>query len=163
MVEIGSVTAEILLTLSLCGWVVGGGLKSFSYHTQLLSWVEVELGLWQFKFKCLGIIWGVSHKPDFCLYCFITQLFKKATAMVFVWYDKGYPVTCFECKTASEWYFVVELWANQWWVFFKNIEILIFEGWFAITKWILNSPQVQIWDEFYNYNIYLVTTLRLIY
>ena len=30
-------------------WVVGGGgLKSFSCHTQLLSWVEVELGLWQF-------------------------------------------------------------------------------------------------------------------
>ena len=30
-------------------WVVGGGgLKSFSCHTQLLSWVEVELGLWQY-------------------------------------------------------------------------------------------------------------------
>ena len=31
------------------GWwvVVGGGVKSFSCHTQLLSWVEVELGLWQ--------------------------------------------------------------------------------------------------------------------
>ena len=51
MVEIGSVTAEILLTLSLCGWVGGGGLKSFSCHTQLLSWVEVELGLWQYRGK----------------------------------------------------------------------------------------------------------------
>ena len=32
-------------------WVVGGGggVKSFSCHIQLLSWVEVELGLWQFK------------------------------------------------------------------------------------------------------------------
>ena len=27
--------------------VVGGGSKSYSCHTQLLSWVEVELGLWQ--------------------------------------------------------------------------------------------------------------------
>ena len=41
-VEIRSVTAVILLTLSLCGWwwvvvVGGGGLKSFSWHTQLLS------------------------------------------------------------------------------------------------------------------------------
>ena len=25
----------------------GGGVKSFSCQTQLLSWVEVELGLWQ--------------------------------------------------------------------------------------------------------------------
>ena len=25
----------------------GGGLKSFSCHTQLWSWVKVELGLWQ--------------------------------------------------------------------------------------------------------------------
>ena len=36
----GSVRAEILLTLSLCGWVVvgggggGGGVKSFSCKTQ---------------------------------------------------------------------------------------------------------------------------------
>ena len=32
-------------------WVCGGGggLKSFSCHTQLLSWVEVELGLWQYR------------------------------------------------------------------------------------------------------------------
>ena len=43
LVKIGSGTAEILLTLSLCGWVGGGGggggggLKSFSCHTQLLS------------------------------------------------------------------------------------------------------------------------------
>ena len=40
LVKIGSVTAEILLTLS-SRWVVvgggGGGVKSFSCHTQLLS------------------------------------------------------------------------------------------------------------------------------
>ena len=38
LVKIGPVTAEILLTLSLCGWVVvggGGGVKSFSCLTQL--------------------------------------------------------------------------------------------------------------------------------
>ena len=48
LVEIGSVIAEILLTLSLCGgWVVVvvGGIKSFSCQTQHLSGVEVELGL----------------------------------------------------------------------------------------------------------------------
>ena len=41
---------EILMTLSLWWWLMGGGsdgLKSFSCHTQLLSWVVVELGLWQ--------------------------------------------------------------------------------------------------------------------
>ena len=44
LVKIGSVTAEILLTLSLCGG--GGGVKSFSCHTQLLlGYVEVQLGL----------------------------------------------------------------------------------------------------------------------
>ena len=47
MVEIGSVRAKILPTLSLCGGGGGGGLKSFLCHTQLLNWVEVELGLWQ--------------------------------------------------------------------------------------------------------------------
>ena len=34
LVEIGSGTAEILMTLSFCG---GGGVKSFSYQTQLFS------------------------------------------------------------------------------------------------------------------------------
>ena len=29
------------------GGVGGGGVNSFSCQTQLLSWVEVELGLWQ--------------------------------------------------------------------------------------------------------------------
>ena len=46
-IKIGSLTAEILLTLSFCGWswVVGGLYgKSFSCLTQLrLCWVEVEL------------------------------------------------------------------------------------------------------------------------
>ena len=35
LVKIGAGTAEILMTLSLCGG--GGGLKSFSRQTQLLS------------------------------------------------------------------------------------------------------------------------------
>ena len=43
MVEIGSVTADILLMLSL-RWV-GGGVKSFSCQTQLLfCWVELSCG-----------------------------------------------------------------------------------------------------------------------
>ena len=60
MVEIRS--AEILMTLSLWGgggWMGGGGgLKSFLCQTQLLSWVKVELGLWQncFKFHIVGSI-----------------------------------------------------------------------------------------------------------
>ena len=29
----------------------GGGLKSFSWQTQLLSWVVVELGLWKYPFQ----------------------------------------------------------------------------------------------------------------
>ena len=27
----------------------GGGLKSFSWQTQLLSWVVIEFGLWKFQ------------------------------------------------------------------------------------------------------------------
>ena len=34
---------------------------------------------------------------------------KKATAMVFIWGDRGYPVVRFEYRTASERYLVVEL------------------------------------------------------
>ena len=40
----------IVVVLILCGGAGGGGggAKSFSCQTQLLSWVVVELGLWQF-------------------------------------------------------------------------------------------------------------------
>ena len=63
MVIIGLGTAEILMTLSLCGgWVGGGGgVKSFSCKTQLLSWVTVELGLWQkFGLKKTSLRWWQS-------------------------------------------------------------------------------------------------------
>ena len=76
MVEIGAITAKILMTLSLCGWwwMVGGGgggggVKAFSCQTQLLSWVKVELGLWQlvklvdtlFKAKLLALYyWAIA-------------------------------------------------------------------------------------------------------
>ena len=49
LIKVGLVTAEILLTLSLCGgWSLGGGLgggvKSFSCQIQLVvGWVDVEL------------------------------------------------------------------------------------------------------------------------
>ena len=33
---------------------------------------------------------------------------KKATAMVFIWSDRGYPAISFEYKTASEGYLVAE-------------------------------------------------------
>ena len=49
-IKIGSVTAEILLTLSLCGGRVGWYAKSFSCLTQLkvmLGWVELWLS-WGF-------------------------------------------------------------------------------------------------------------------
>ena len=38
---------EFVWVVVVVGGGGGGGLKSFSCHTQLLSWVEVELGLWQ--------------------------------------------------------------------------------------------------------------------
>ena len=42
--KIGSVTAEILMTLSSRWWWVGGGVKSFSCQTQLLlGWVQLWL------------------------------------------------------------------------------------------------------------------------
>ena len=54
-VKIGSGTAEILMTMSLQWWVLvegggDGGVKSFFCPNQLLSWVVVELGLWQKSF-----------------------------------------------------------------------------------------------------------------
>ena len=33
----------------------GGGVKAFSCQTQLLSWVYIELGLWQLELKKIGI------------------------------------------------------------------------------------------------------------
>ena len=41
--------------------------------------------------------------------CFYISARKKATAMVFIWGDRGYPAVRFEYKTASERYLVVEL------------------------------------------------------
>ena len=51
---------------------------------------------------------------------------KKATAMVFIWGDRGYPAVRFECKTASERYSVAEIYAKQFWVFSGKITISIF-------------------------------------
>ena len=34
----------------------GGGVKSFSCQTQLLSWVVVELGLWQYAKISKGVL-----------------------------------------------------------------------------------------------------------
>ena len=44
---------------------------------------------------------------------------KKATAMFFIWGDRGYPAVRFEYKTASEQYLVAEIWAKQFWVFLQ--------------------------------------------
>ena len=56
MVKIGPLTAEILLTLSLGGWVGGGGVKSFLCKTQTyvrLGYVGLWLG-WGFdNFKMI--------------------------------------------------------------------------------------------------------------
>ena len=41
---------------------------------------------------------------------------KKATLMVFMWYERGCPAVRFEYKTPSERYLVAELWAKQFWV-----------------------------------------------
>ena len=51
---------------------------------------------------------------------------KKATSIVFIWGDKGYPADRFEYKKASEWYLVAELWAKQFWVFLIKIYIMNF-------------------------------------
>ena len=64
MVKIGSGTAEILMTLSF--WWVVGGLKGFLCQTQLLSWVVVELGLWQlvvFVVDCFLVIISYLSGP----------------------------------------------------------------------------------------------------
>ena len=39
---------EFVVVVVVGGGSGGGGLKSFSCHTQLLSWVELEFGLFQF-------------------------------------------------------------------------------------------------------------------
>ena len=51
---------------------------------------------------------------------------KKATAMVFISGDRGYPAVRFEYKKASERYLVAELYAKQFWVFLEKYEIAIF-------------------------------------
>ena len=46
--------------------------------------------------------------------------YKRATEVVFIWGDRGYPVVRFEYKTASERYLVAKLWAKQFGVFFEK-------------------------------------------
>ena len=112
-----------------------------------LIFIEIAWGLFlllKFKFlvdnwiknRHIGCIWGVHRAPKIgCFFqiteiqhscCFNYSAHKKATAMVFIWGDRGYHAVRFEYKTASERYLVAELWAKQFWVFFEQIEVLNF-------------------------------------
>ena len=51
---------------------------------------------------------------------------KKATAMVFIWGDRGYHAVRFEYKTASERYLVAEIYAKHFWVFLKKLKVSFF-------------------------------------
>ena len=71
-----------------------------------------------FEFQGLGIIKGVHHLPKvvflnmFKIHFFLLiyySAYKKATAMIFIWGDRGYPAVRFEYKKASERYLVGEL------------------------------------------------------
>ena len=53
-----SVTAEILDDGG------GGGVKYFSCQTQLLSWVLVKLGLWQYYFTP---VWAMDPNLQICV------------------------------------------------------------------------------------------------
>ena len=53
--------------------------------------------------------------------CFYISAHTKATSIIFIWGQRGYPPVCFEYKTASEQYLVAEISAKQFWVFSKKI------------------------------------------
>ena len=69
--------------------VDGGGVKSFSCQTQLLSWVEVELRLWQFHLSIIGKI----HKV-FNFWPFNTEWFWPSANY---WHNRGKNTWLEEC------------------------------------------------------------------
>ena len=52
----------------------------------------------------------------------------KATAMVFIWGDKGYPPIRFEYKTASQENLVIEILVNNFLIFWKKWNYEFFEN-----------------------------------
>ena len=79
-IKIGSVTAEILLTLSLCGgWVVVVVVKSFSCKTQPFG---LRLG-WGFDNLSLFFCCNVQLFPDFPNLCIIGEIMSFVLSGVF--------------------------------------------------------------------------------
>ena len=99
--------------------------SSKSGLVKIIIWIDK---LWK-------IFWGCApyaQSSVFLLFskiqhpcCRCISACKKATVMVFIWGDRGYPAVRFEYKTASERYLVAELSAKQFWVFWGKIEIVI--------------------------------------
>ena len=71
-----------------------------SFSISVFSWVRTVRP----KLGVFFQIYEIQH--SFLLYY---SAHKKATTMVFIWGDRGYPAVRFEYKTASEWYLVAEL------------------------------------------------------
>ena len=97
-------------------WVcVVGGAKSFSSQTQLLSWVEVELGLWQHN-----IIWLVSCTGNYTNLTLTWYMIRKTIWLVY----HLYIITLLNCQKRFPWCIRQYGWSKCFWFnsFWVNIK-----------------------------------------